>query len=353
MNRLVAIPIWRKRNDPCVFMFESDTSKAKQVEILPFDQFLRKVTSMKEKRTYNEFIWKDKPCKIFLDCELKGTGPKPDLIEYVAALHEEVNKCFRGIRLNPPMFATDMRPNKFSVHVIYDGVVASTTDPIAALVNYLGQRDIMGVGIDVGVVPDDPDIPRTLRMPYCFKGHDPTSGAMLPYGAPVGSFDLPTFCRFLLTFHAGHSKQGAPIAPLPERLITLDDLIPEVALCLPNKRARLSTVVDFDNTSPPPRGLDLLPLLVPDLEIRNFKYLVKGGGWRFRTTVYCAVAQRWHESNEQYFNGKEDGEILIGCTDSDSCKLPIEFEYTQHELRVSKEPWKIDWGIIDNIVKKH
>lgn len=349
MNRNLAIPAWRKLNDPFVFMFEYDTASAKQVEILPFDQFLRKVSACRDKRTYNEFIWKDAPCKFFLDCELKGPGPKPDVLEYVAALHEEVNLCFRGIKLNPPLFASDMRPNKFSIHVVYDGVFAANTDPIAALVNYLSPKGLMGVGIDVGVVPDDSGVPRTLRMAYCFKGHDPTSGAMLPHGAPVGSFDLPTFCRFLLTFHAGHSKLGAPIAPLPERLITMDDLQPEVAACLPNKRARLASNVDDDNFSPPPRCLQMLPLLIPDLEVRKFKYMV-GGGWRFKTTTYCEVAQRWHESNEQYVNGKEDGEILFGCTDSDSCKLPVEYEYTQHELSASMDPWKIDWAIIDRIV---
>lgn len=329
-------------------MFEYDTQNAKQVMICTFDSFLRKVVTSRDKRTYNEFIWKNEPCKVFLDCEIKGLGPKPDALEYVQALHAEVNKCFRGIQLNPPLFATDMRPDKFSVHVVYDGVFASTTDPIAALVNYLSQQNLMGVGIDVGVVPDNPDVPRTLRMAYCFKGHDKSSKGMMPFGAPAGSFDLSTFCRYLLTFHAGHSDLGAPIAPLPSRLITMDDLQPDVAVCLPNKRTRLSTVVDTENISPPPPGLQMIPLLIPDAQVRRFAYIV-GGGWHFRMTMYCEVAERWHVSNDQFVNGKDTGEIIFGCPDSDSCKIPVEYEYTTHQLNTSLIPWKIDWDIIDTI----
>lgn len=358
MNRTHAIAVKKQKQNPNLFIFEYDYSaNAKKCVLWTFDQFFARVSNQRLYRVWHECIWAEEPCRIYFDCEMKGVSndtPFPSVPDYVAAINAAVKSCLidqtAADKIEPPFVLNGSRPGTFSLHLVWHSVGGTTTAPILAIVSYVASLNIMGVTVDVGVVPSHPGVPHTLRMPYSGKLTDRSAGLMLPQGADP-TFNAELFCKGLVTFHRGHSTRSVndvPLLDLPPLMLTLDDLLPEVA-SFGRKRSRVCDEIDIDKTGTADVTMDCLQMLFPGIAAQRVGYLVKGG-WKVRCTMYCDIAKRWHNSNEMYIRCNDNGELTKTCADSD-CRVVEPLEYSESETLASARMWNIDWAIVDLIIK--
>lgn len=332
MRRTQALAVYAANAAPNTFVFEYDSGPcAKECIIATFEEFMARVTAQTTPRAWHEHIRRNKPCKLFLDCENKEADVMPDLDTYVSLIHAEVVKCLNITPAPPPpLVIQGSRAGVFSVHLIWDTVWCETTDPALAIAEHLNALNIMGIDVDKGVYPTKDSVPRTLRMPYCTKLSDLSAGYTIPVGYPT--FTPESFHAHLLTF---------PVSTLPDRLVGLGDLTINTA-----KRGRFleDQIMHFEGDIKTPL-LDLLESVVPLFQRRGFG-LVNGGGWRCYTQAYCPVARKWHKKNSVYFNRTANGAIICTCADVD-CKN-VQLRYPISDCEVPK--WKIDWELIDVLI---
>lgn len=353
MNRTKAIAYLNLLNDPNKFIFEFDSGLvSKSCIVVSFDDFFNRVCGQRMyERTWNEHINRRKPCKMFLDCELKDLTARDVVANvYVLRVHAEVQKCvaatFLGV-IDMPLVLQGSRPGVFSVHLVWENFWCENVDPIKAITDHVAAMNIMGVDVDTGVCPTKDGVPHTLRMPYCSKKSDRSAGPLLPTCDPSSEFSRELFCRHLLTFHSGHTDAGAPLTPLPKRLFSLDDL-PET-VSRPIKRGKHDEYLVDGDTSSPVFALDWMESVLPLCRRAGFARRVNGG-WKCYTRAFCCKAQRWHKKNAMYLNCDAYGELIMTCSDSD-CRTVYHQHVSEHEYRVASEPWSVDWDIIEEITK--
>lgn len=347
----------RMRDNPALIaiLTEIGQASAQTANLLTLVAFLEHLvklyaTDAYHDMHYQEAIFPDKPCRIYMDCDRKlkqvdGVWEQVDEAEFVDFIHAQVCSILarsgditKEVRYPTILRAT--RPDKFSVHLLWDTCAEKPAD-VRGLVAELVQHS--GVTIDVLPYPVGTS-PKSLRMPWCAKKSRVERNCSVHHLIPTTGqrhFTPEAFCSHLIThFATTHTAWDLYLPPVPTELYKNP---------LVNGRMRYR---DIDQAEV---GDDFRSLTFEWLEATNPVAVSKptlytDGSYRGRVNMYCQVAGRWHARNPCFVCVDRFGCGSTICLD-ESCGVVLPLPYNDAQLRVCETPAMLDWNILSIIVK--
>ena len=170
LNTVTRNPNWN--------IFELDKGpKCRMCIVCPWDTFILDYMEFSpSERFWNEMIFPEKPCKLFMDCERYNVQVTTEefIKEFVDGIEDVIKIHIPN--LPPPLVLNASRVGKFSIHIIWDVWFQSTLQCASFIKSrFEGNKDV-----DIGVYPKS-DKPKTLRMPFNMK-RDVNTAVLLPLG---------------------------------------------------------------------------------------------------------------------------------------------------------------------------
>lgn len=263
-----------------------------------------------DNRYCHEPIIPDKPCCLFMDCELKleegSDGPDP--MEFATSVHLLVSFKLFPKEAGRVSILNASRKGRFSVHLIWREVWFERAEEIRDWVESLAEDPEIGSAIDLNPYPRRGGKMKTLRMPFNKKQ---TGGfPLLPF--PDQGYSKSCFLDHLLTFREGMSPD------------ILKASMEFVQVEVPKKKARLESPKEQQvSLEMVENAMQWMRITMPLFKGLHAKTDEKTGELSVRENMFCTVAQRVHSSNHAYVSFKPNGKITVRCLSSHCMKAKL------------------------------